>query len=340
MSYMRTVKQENPFVQMDKYFIEDETLSFEAKGLLAYVLSKPNTWQIRKTDLIKRSMSGRTRIDRALLELMSAGYMNWYQEKNEDGTFADWVYDVYERPEFNPEAEYWIEEGKRRIQQQKAKNKERNSKKAAPKTEEEQPKADNQPSEQPKADYPQSDNPASDKQPSSNNELRDIELSNNDLNIEEEEGAGAMLLSAFKKNINSSAGESIQRNFEQWLQVLPFDVILNEIEYAAKTGGQSFAYLEKALIQDKNKGVTNLLDLENKRIEYAASKQASKKKHHKNAQKPVREEVLPEWFTDKENQEEATGEPTEAQKQALEFEKAKLLEKLAAKKAQKAEKGV
>lgn len=172
-----------------------------------------------------------------------------------------------------------------------------------------------------------------------NNRSINTVFSNNDLNIEEEEGAYA-LLSAFKKNINSNAGDSIHKSFDHWLQVLPFDVILNEIEYAAKTGGHSFAYLEKALIQDKNKGVANLLDLENKRIEYAASKQASKKKHTRSAQKPVREEVLPEWFTDKEKQEEAAEEPTEAKKQALELEKAKMLEKLAAKRNRNAERGV
>lgn len=180
MSMIRTAKRENPFVQLDKYFLEDESISFEAKGILAYVLSKPDTWTIRKNDLVKRSKSGRTRIETALLELMAAGYLNWYQERTENGTFGEWVYDVYERPEFNPDAEKIMAEGKLRLQKRK-------KKKSPAIKEDSSPKAGNQLSDSPKAGNPLSENPTSENQPYSNNDLSNNDLNNNELKKEDEE---------------------------------------------------------------------------------------------------------------------------------------------------------
>lgn len=197
MSIIRTAKRENPFVQLDKFFLSDENLTFEAKGILAYVLSKPDTWTIRKQDMIKRSKSGKTRIESAMLELMANGYLNWYRLRENDGTFGEWVYDVYERPEFNPEAEKFIEEGRKRIAERKDKNKSRNAKKLEINVlpdvelpsdmEKKSPKADNRSLVSPKVDNPPLDNPPLDNQPYSNKELRDIELRDIELKKNDEE---------------------------------------------------------------------------------------------------------------------------------------------------------
>lgn len=200
MSIIRTAKRENPFVQLDKYFLSDDQLTFEAKGILAYVLSKPDTWTIRKTDMIKRSKSGKTRIESAMLELMAAGYLNWYQIRDNNGTFGEWVYDVYERPEFNPEAQKFIDEGNKRIEERKKRTKSKNNKNRNASTtvidptlelpsgmEDSLPKVDNQPSVSPKADNPPSDYPSSDNQPYSNKDFKDIELKDIELKKNEEE---------------------------------------------------------------------------------------------------------------------------------------------------------
>ncbi len=39
---IRVKKCQNNFVMMDKTFLEDTRLSFKAKGILAYLLSKPD----------------------------------------------------------------------------------------------------------------------------------------------------------------------------------------------------------------------------------------------------------------------------------------------------------
>jgi hypothetical protein len=102
MAFIRTIKKENPFVQLDKFFIEDPVLSWKAKGLLSYFLSRPNDWKINYKDLIKKATDGKDAVTSCLKELQKRGYINYYQKRDENGLFGEWVYDVYERPEYNP----------------------------------------------------------------------------------------------------------------------------------------------------------------------------------------------------------------------------------------------
>lgn len=100
---IRTNKRENPYVMIDKYGLNDERLSWKAKGLLAYLLSKPDDWQIYESELVKRSKDGRDAVRTALRELESNGYITRRQLRKEDGSFGSMEYIVYERPIINPE---------------------------------------------------------------------------------------------------------------------------------------------------------------------------------------------------------------------------------------------
>lgn len=102
---IRTNKRENPYVMIDKFGLNDERLSWKAKGLLAYLLSKPDNWQIYESDLIKRSKDGRDSIRSGLRELEKYGYMSRRQLRNEDGSFSAMEYVVYERPIISEEIE-------------------------------------------------------------------------------------------------------------------------------------------------------------------------------------------------------------------------------------------
>jgi len=74
LSIIRLQKRFNPFVQIDHRPLNDERLSWKAKGLLAYLLSKPADWQIMMEDLINRSTDGRDSVQAAMRELRDAGY--------------------------------------------------------------------------------------------------------------------------------------------------------------------------------------------------------------------------------------------------------------------------
>jgi len=89
---------DNPFVMMDKRPINDDRLSWKAKGLLAYFLSKPDDWQIHVNDLIKRSTDGAAAVRSGLDELQEYGYLSRSQPKLENGQFASVEYTVYEVP--------------------------------------------------------------------------------------------------------------------------------------------------------------------------------------------------------------------------------------------------
>lgn len=95
---IRTSKRENPYVMIDKYGLNDERLSWKAKGLLAYLLSKPDDWQVYESDLIKRAADGRDSVRTGLRELEKYGYLSRRQIRGENGSFGHLEYSVYERP--------------------------------------------------------------------------------------------------------------------------------------------------------------------------------------------------------------------------------------------------
>lgn len=96
-------QQRDSFVIMDKRPLEDKRLSWKAKGLLAYLLSKPDSWNCMVTDLIKQSKDGRDGVRAGLNELIAAGYVKRSKVVGEDGQFEGCDYEVSEIPEVNPE---------------------------------------------------------------------------------------------------------------------------------------------------------------------------------------------------------------------------------------------
>lgn len=85
MSIVRIQKRENPYAQIDKTCLDDISLSWKAKGVLTYLLSKPDKWKVNIDDLKNKSTDGRDAIYSALKELRDAGYaelVNSFDENN------------------------------------------------------------------------------------------------------------------------------------------------------------------------------------------------------------------------------------------------------------------
>jgi len=96
--------RENPYVMCAKKTIQDKCLTWEATGLLIYLLSLPKDWVIRKDDICKRKKNGRDSSRTAFNELISKSYIFDVQrfDKNlKNGT----VYYVYETPYENRKEE-------------------------------------------------------------------------------------------------------------------------------------------------------------------------------------------------------------------------------------------
>lgn len=88
----------NPFVMIQRAVFENPELSWKAKGLLGYLLSRPDNWSVRVADLVNRSTDGRDACYSALKELGDAGYITKHESESEGGRFAGFDYVVHEAP--------------------------------------------------------------------------------------------------------------------------------------------------------------------------------------------------------------------------------------------------
>jgi hypothetical protein len=89
---------ENPFVMMDKRALMDPALTYKAKGILAYLLSRPDNWTININDVINHSPDGEYAVRSGVKELIDAGYVRRIPERNEKKRIVRWVMEVYEQP--------------------------------------------------------------------------------------------------------------------------------------------------------------------------------------------------------------------------------------------------
>ena len=95
---LRTNKnKDNPFVMIDKGVFEDSRISWAAKGLMGYLLSKPDGWIVRVGDLMNNGTAKRTALRHILRELERCGYMQRVRTRSEAGRI-EWVTEVYESP--------------------------------------------------------------------------------------------------------------------------------------------------------------------------------------------------------------------------------------------------
>lgn len=90
--------KKNPYVMIDKRFFEDERLSWKAKGLLGYLLSRPDNWKVKIYDLINRSTDGRDSVYSGLKELEKFGYLENSPIRDEKGKIVYWEKIVHEYP--------------------------------------------------------------------------------------------------------------------------------------------------------------------------------------------------------------------------------------------------
>lgn len=96
---IRIQKRTNNFVMLDKGFLEDERLSFKAKGILAYLLSKPDNWKVIVKNLVNASAEGKAAVYAGLKELKECGYYEKVPVRNEQGThIVRWESTIYEVP--------------------------------------------------------------------------------------------------------------------------------------------------------------------------------------------------------------------------------------------------
>lgn len=72
-------KEKIPFTQVANEVLNDTNLSFKAKGLYAYLYSKPEGWDFESGRIAKEAHDGRDGVRSGLKELENAGYLRRYK---------------------------------------------------------------------------------------------------------------------------------------------------------------------------------------------------------------------------------------------------------------------
>jgi hypothetical protein len=103
VSIVRGPRPESGWYALDRRISEDARLSWAARGVLVFLLGKPDNWRIsvehlRKQTAGARVSTGRDGIYALLKELQGAGYLRVEQARSESGTLGPVDYFVSEVP--------------------------------------------------------------------------------------------------------------------------------------------------------------------------------------------------------------------------------------------------
>ena len=88
--------RENPFMMLDRAVPKNKGMSYEALGMLVYLLSQPDDWTVMPGDL-EREGCGRDKVYRILRELRGRGHVQMEQPQI-GHRFGKQQYTVHERP--------------------------------------------------------------------------------------------------------------------------------------------------------------------------------------------------------------------------------------------------
>lgn len=105
---VRKAEHKNNYTCVSNEILQRKDMSMRAKGLLVYLLSLPEDWELHKTEVQKHFTDGRDAVFRAFEELEQLGYIQGKKFRDEKGRIQ-YQYTVYEepiKPLHNPERVY------------------------------------------------------------------------------------------------------------------------------------------------------------------------------------------------------------------------------------------
>ena len=99
MTIYRTSKKGGNFTQVSNDFINDENrISFKAKMILVYMLSKPDNWSYYESEITQHAKDGIKSTRAGMQELILTGYVVRSSKRTLDskGQYNGYYYDIYE----------------------------------------------------------------------------------------------------------------------------------------------------------------------------------------------------------------------------------------------------
>ena len=88
----------DPYTVIDRRPLEDDRLSWAARGVLGYLLAKPDDWALRIENLRRHGDLGRDALYGILKQLRRYGYVERRVMRDEKGRITETFYIVYEVP--------------------------------------------------------------------------------------------------------------------------------------------------------------------------------------------------------------------------------------------------
>lgn len=93
---MKVKTKRSNFTCVPNETLRDKRLTLKARGLLAFCLSLPDTWEYSVEGLARATGEGRDSIKSALKELEAGGYLIRQQARNEQGKLAGMEYTLFD----------------------------------------------------------------------------------------------------------------------------------------------------------------------------------------------------------------------------------------------------
>ena len=182
MAIIKVLKRENPYVQIDKIGVDDSNLSWEATGLLTYLIGRPNNWKINIAHLASVKKKKETSTRNALLELRKAKYCHYF-EVRKSGKIVETFYLIFEIPteyeEIKSNIDIELKEGEKIFYKSLPQKKGNNNLNTQPEIENQQLAKSMENS----LSLPKVENPEMEKPKVENQALINIDLKNNRMNI-------------------------------------------------------------------------------------------------------------------------------------------------------------
>ncbi len=92
-----TKDREHPYVMVLRATVDGSSLTFEERGLLIYILGKPDNWQVQIKDLMREGSIGRDKAYNLVNGLIKKGYAERFEERT-SGKVTGYRVVVHESP--------------------------------------------------------------------------------------------------------------------------------------------------------------------------------------------------------------------------------------------------
>ncbi|MEG0450927.1 MAG: DnaD domain protein [Lysinibacillus sp.] len=265
------VEKNKDYTIINNTSIRDERLSWKAKAIHVFMLSKPDNWEFYNEEMMKWATDGKASFNSGLKELKDLGYVKKVRRNNPDGTF-DWVTIVYEVP---------------------------------------QPCTEKRPMDEPYTDYPSMEKPLTVKPSMDNqpllitNALSTESLSTNALINNNNNNRSPAYTEPPPKQLNAFQfyeqngfgilAHHIALKLDGWINDMSEPLVIRAMERSVENGVYTWSYVETILKGWFNKRLTTIEAVEAEELRWKAAQHRKQSKQQAPYRKG-REEQVPDWF--------------------------------------------